>query len=87
MKNRFSEEQIISFIHEQEAGIPVKELCRKHGFAPATFYKWKAKYGGMDVNEAKRLKTLEQENSQLKKLLANAMLDNAMLKDVLSKKW
>lgn len=87
MKNRFSEEQIISVIHEQESGIPVKELCRQHGFASATYYKWKAKYAGMDVSEAKRLKSLEQENSQLKKLLANAMLDNAMLKDVLSKKW
>lgn len=86
MKQRFSEEQIIRFIKEQEVGITVDALCRQHGFAPATFYQWKSKYGGLDVSEAKRLKSLEQENTQLKKLLANSMLDNAKFKEVLSKK-
>lgn len=87
MKHRFNEEQIIGFIKEQETGITVASLCRKHGFARATFYKCKSKYGGLDVSEAKRLKSLEQENTRLKKLLADSMLDNAMLKEVLSKKW
>ena len=68
-------------------GAPTADVCRKHGISSATFYKWKAKYGGLEVSDAKRLKTLEDENAKLKKLLAEAMLDNAMLKDVASKKW
>ena len=86
-RNRFSEEQIIGILKEHEAGVPVADLCRKHGVNNASIYKWKAKYGGMDVSEAKRLKTLEDENAKLKKLLADSMLDNAALKDLLSKKW
>ena len=86
-RNRFSEEQIIGILKEQEAGVPVAELCRKHGVSDGSIYKWKAKFGGMDVSEAKRLKTLEDENVRLKKLLADAMLDNAALKDLLGKKW
>lgn len=86
-RNRFSEEQIIGILKEHEAGVPVTDLCRKHGVSNASIYKWKAKYGGMDVSEAKRLKTLEDENAKLKKLLADSMLDNAALKDLLSKKW
>ncbi len=72
---------------EADAGVSVQELCRKHGFSDASYYKWKAKFGGMDVSEAKRLKTLEDENGRLKKLLAEAMLDNAALKAVLAKQW
>ena len=86
-KSRFTEEQIIGFLKQADAGMPVKELCRKGGFSDATFYKWRAKFGGMDVSDAKRLKELEGENAKLKKLLAEAMLDNAMLKDIASKKW
>jgi putative transposase len=86
-RSRFTEEQIIAILKEHEAGSPTADLCRKHGISQATFYKWKAKFGGMDVSEAKRLKGLEDENSRLKKLLADAMLDNAALKDLLSKKW
>jgi putative transposase len=87
MKSRFSEEQIIRILQEQDAGTPTKELCRRHGIAPATFYKWKAKFGGMDVSDARKLKALEDENARLKKLVADLSLDNAMLKDVNSKKW
>jgi len=87
MKKRFSEEQIIGFLKEAEAGMPVVELCRKHGFSDASYYKWKAKFGGMDVSDAKRLRALEEENSKLKRLLADALLDNAALKDVVSRKW
>ena len=87
MKKRFTEEQIIGFIKEAEAGLPVDALCRKYGFGNSTFYKWKAKFGGMDVSEAKRLKILEDENGRLKRLLADAMLDNAALKDIVSRKW
>ena len=87
MKKRFSEEQIIRFLKEADAGMPVVELCRKHGFSDASYYKWKAKFGGMDVSDAKRLKALEEENSKLKRLLAEALLDNAALKDVVSRKW
>ena len=86
-KSRFSEEQIIAILKEQEAGVPVSELCRKHGVSDASIYKWKAKYGGMDVSEAKRLKALEDENAKLKRMLADAMLDNVALKDLLGKKW
>ena len=84
-RNRFTDEQIIGILKEHEAGTPVSELCRKHGVSDASIYKWKAKYGGMDVSEAKRLKTLEDENTKLKRLLADAMLDNAALKDLLGK--
>ena len=87
MKKRFTEEQIIGFLKEADSGLPVVDLCRKHGFSDASYYKWKAKYGGMDVSEAKRLKALEDENSKLKRLLADALLDNAALKDVVSRKW
>ena len=85
--SRFTEEQIIGILHEQEAGAATAGVCRKHGISNATFYKWKAKFGGLEVSDAKRLKALEDENAKLKKLLAEAMLDNAMLKDVASKKW
>ena len=86
-RSRFSEEQIISIIKEQEAGSPTAEVCRKYGISSASFYKYKAKFGGMDVSDARKLKTLEDENTKLKKLLAEQMLDNAMLKDINSKKW
>lgn len=86
-RSRFSEEQVIAILREQEAGAKTADVCRKHGISGATFYKWKAKYGGMDVSDARRLKALEDENSRLKKLLAEAMLDNAMLRDVAAKKW
>ena len=85
--SRFSDEQIIGMIKEQEAGIPTTEVCRKHGISSASFYKYKAKFGGMEVSDARKLKALEDENAKLKKLLAEQMLDNAMLKDVNSKKW
>jgi putative transposase len=84
-RSRFNEEQIISILKEQEAGPGTADLCRKHGISSATFYKWKAKYGGLDVSDARRLKTLEEENARLKKLLAEAMLDGAILKVVASK--
>jgi putative transposase len=86
-KSRFSEEQIIGILREQEAGRPTADVCRKHGISSGTFYKWKSKFGGMDVSDAKRLKALEDENAKLKKLLAETMLDNAILKDVTSRKW
>lgn len=82
---RFNEEQSIGVLREQEAGAKTQEVCRRHGILDATFYKWKAKYGGLDVSEARRLKSLEEENRRLKKLLAEAMLDNAALKDLLGK--
>ena len=85
--SRFTEEQIIGILREEEAGQKTPEVCRRHGISSATFYKWKAKYGGLEVSDAKRLKALEDENTKLKKLLAEAMLDNAMLKDVAAKKW
>ena len=86
-RSRFSEEQIIGILKEHEAGVPVAELYRKHGMSPAPLYAWKAKFGGMEVSDAKRLKALEAENGTLKRLLADAMLDNTALKDLLSKKW
>ena len=86
-KSRFTEEQIIAILREQEAGVGTAEVCRKHAVSTATFYAWKAKFGGLEVSEAKRLKSLEDENARLKKLLAEAMLDNAVLKDIAAKKW
>jgi putative transposase len=86
-RKRFTEEQIIGVLKEHELGAKTADLCRKHGISEATFYNWKSKFGGMDVSEAKRLKQLQDENGKLKKLLADAMLDNAALKDLLSKKW
>lgn len=86
-RKRFTEEQIIGVLKEHELGAKTSDLCRKHGISEATVYNWKSKYGGMDVSEAKRLKALETENAKLKRLLADAMLDNAALKDLLSKKW
>lgn len=86
-RSRFTEDQIIGILKEHEAGVAVADLCRKHGVSNASLYKWKAKYGGMDVSEARRLKALEDENARLKKLLADSMLDNAALKDLLGKKW
>ncbi len=83
--SRFSEEQIIGILREAEAGAKTPEVCRRHGISDATFYKWKAKYGGLEVSEARRLKSLEDENRRLKKLLAEAMLDNAALKELLGK--
>ena len=83
--SRFSEEQIIGVLREHEAGAKTEEVCRRHGISSATFYKWKAKYGGLEVSEARRLKALEDENRRLKKLLAESMLDNAALKDLLGK--
>lgn len=87
MKKRFTEEQIITILKEAEAGLPVKELCRKHGISDATFYTWRKKYGGMEVSEARRLKALEEENARLKKLLAEAMLDTEALKAALNRKY
>ena len=86
-RSRFTEEQIIAVLREHEAGAKAAELCRKYGMSEATLYNWKAKYGGLDVSEAKRLRTLVEENCKLKKLLAESMLDNAALKELLSKKW
>lgn len=85
--SRFKEEQIIAILREQEARAKTADVCRKHGISGATFYKWKSKFGGLDVSDARRLKILEAENAKLKRLLAEAMLDNTMLKDVASKKW
>ena len=85
--SRFTEEQIIGILREQEAGSTTADVCRKHGISSATFYKWKAKYGGLEVSDARRLKALEDENAKLKKLLAESMLDIAILKDVNSRKW
>jgi putative transposase len=84
-KSRFTEEQIIEILNEQERGLTTAQVCRKHNISPATFYKWKAKFGGMDVSDARKLKTLDEENRRLKKLLAEAMVDIAVLKDVLAK--
>jgi putative transposase len=86
-RKRFSEEQIIGVLKEHDSGVKTADLCRKHGISEATFYNWKSKYGGLEVSEAKRLRVLESENAKLKKLLAEAHLDNAALKDLLTKKW
>jgi len=86
-RSRFSEEQIIAILKEQEAGMATAEVCRRHGISTATYYKWKSKFGGLEVSEARRLRALEEENARLKKLLAEAMLDNAALKDLAAKKW
>ena len=86
-RSRFSEEQIIGILREQEAGAKAADLCRKHGMSEATLYNWKAKYGGMEVSDARRLKALEDENAKLKKLLAESMLDASALRELLSKKW
>ncbi|GGG07282.1 transposase [Rhizobium wenxiniae] len=85
--SRFTDEQIIGILKEQESGMRTVDVCRKHGISEATFYKYKAKFGGMEVSDARKLKALEDENAKLKKLLAETMLDNAILKDVASKKW
>lgn len=86
-QSRFTEERIIAILREQEAGSKTGDVCRNYAISSATFYKWKAKYGGLDVSDARRLKVLADENAKLKKLLAEAMLDNAMLNDLNSKKW
>ena len=86
-RSRFTEEQIIGVLREQEAGMKVADLCRKQGISEPTFYAWKSKFGGMSVPDARRLKQLEEENARLKKLLAEAMLDNAVLKDITARKW
>ena len=86
-RSRFNEEQIIGILKEHESGVSTADVCRKHGISSATFYKYKAKFGGLDVSDARKLKALEDENAKLKKLLAEQMLDNAMLRDVASKKW
>lgn len=86
-KGRFSEEQIIAILKENEAGVAPSELCRRHGISDATFYNWRKKYGGLEVSDAKRLKTLEDENARLKKLLAEQMMDNATLKELLAKNF
>lgn len=87
MKRRFTEEQIIGFLREVEAGVTVKDLCRRKGFSPASFYQWRAKFGGMSVSEAKRLKALEAENGRLKKLVAELMLESEVVREALKKKW
>ena len=86
-RSRFTEEQVIAILREQEAGLKTAEVCRKHGISEGTFYAWKAKFGGMEASDAKRLRALEDENAKLKKLLAEAMLDNAVLKDVVQRKF
>jgi putative transposase len=86
-RSRFTEEQIIGILKQHESGVSTADVCREHGISSGTFYKWKAKFGGLEVSDARRLKTLEDENAKLKKLLAEQLLDNAILKDVASKKW
>ncbi len=87
MKKRFTEEQIIGFLQEAESGLPVADLCRRHGFSEASYYLWRNKFGGMSVSDAKRLKELETENGRLKRLLADALLENEVTKEALRKKW
>jgi putative transposase len=87
MKQRFSEAQIIGFLREAEAGLAVKDLCRRHGFSEASYYLWRSKFGGLEVSDAKRLKALELENARLKRLLAEALLEQAVTREVLRKKW
>ncbi len=87
MKKRFTEAQIVGFRREVDAGVPVKDLCRKHGFSEASYYLWRSKFGGMNVSDAKRLKELEIENTRLKKLLADSLLENEVTREVLRKKW
>lgn len=87
MKKRFTEEQIIGFLREAEAGLPIKELCRRHDFSEASYYRWRSKFGGMSISDAKRLRELETENTRLKKLLAEAMLENEATRGALRKKW
>lgn len=87
MKKRYSDEQIVGFLREAESGVPVKELCRRHGFSEASFYAWRNKFGGLEVSDVKRLKALESENARLKKLLAEAMLEQEVTREVLRKKW
>lgn len=86
-QSRYSEEPIIGILKEHDAGVKTADLCRRHGMSPATFYKWKSKFGGMEVSDAKRLRALEAENAKLKRLVADLTLDKEALKDVLSKKW
>ena len=87
MKKRFTEEQIIGFLREADAGVAVKELCRRHGFSEASYYLWRSRFGGMDVSDAKRLKVLEAENARLKKLLAESVLEAEITREALRKKW
>ena len=87
MKKRFSEEQIIGFLREADAGMPIKDLCRRHGFSEASYYLWRGKFGGLSVSDARRLKVLEAENTKLKKLLVEAMLEQEVTREVLRKKW
>ena len=87
MKKRFTEAQIVGFLREADAGVAVKELCRKHGFSEGSYYLWRSKFGGMSVSDAKRLKELETENGRLKKLLADSLLENEVTREVLRKKW
>ena len=87
MKKRFTEEQIIGFLREAEAGLPIKELCRRHGFSEDSYYLWRSKFGGMSVSDAKRLKELETENARLKKMLAESMLEIEVTREALRKKW
>jgi putative transposase len=87
MKKRYTEEQIIGFLKEAETGLPVKELCRRHGFSEASYYAWRNKFGGMDISDAKRLKALEAENTRLQRLLAESLLENEVTREALRKKW
>jgi putative transposase len=87
VKKRYTDEQIIGFLREADQGVPIKELCRKHGFSEGSYYVWRGKFGGMDVSDAKRLKALEAENARLKKLLADAMLEREVTREALRKKW
>lgn len=87
MKKLFSEEQIIGFLQEAEAGLPIKDLCRRHGFSEASYYLWRSKFGGMSISDAKRLKELEVENSRLKRLLSESMQENEVTREALRKKW